>query len=108
MTDRHALFSLLIAAALPLQASASTCVFVAQTPDGKGETTCKYLETAALCEAEAARNGTQEWLKAHPPTFVSGKNCNAAVKALQPQKGASGKDQKQDKAAVPPQTAPAK
>jgi hypothetical protein len=89
MTIRPALFAVLTAAALPLQAGASTCVFVVQTPAGKGETTCKYLETAALCEAEAARNGTPEWLKAHPPTFVSGKNCNAAVKALQPQKGGS-------------------
>jgi hypothetical protein len=102
MTVRNALFAFLAAAALPLQANANSCVFTAQGADGKGQTTCTYVEDEGVCAQVAAQNGTPEWVKAHPPRFVTGKNCNAAVKAVKSGKAGDAKGApKKDKVAAP-------
>jgi hypothetical protein len=82
MSTRITLLAVVLAAAtLPLQAYAGACVLVAEGADGKPQTSCKYLESEALCQADAAQVATAQWLKAHPPRYVAEKSCNAAVKA---------------------------
>jgi len=83
---------------LPLWAAAqsatyNSCDIVPENAKGKGTTICTHVASQSECEKQAARKGSEAWLKAHPPKFTPGVRCdakNTAAKGKASAKGTSG------------------